>query len=204
MEGATRFAPVSQRASVGRPEVTSHAAIEQAAFALFRERGFEATTLDAIADAVGVGRRTLFRYYRSKNDIPWGQFDRTLAGFRDILDRAPEELDLYDAVGRAVVEFNRFSVDASPPHEERMRLILETPALQAHSALRYGEWRQVIAEYAATRLGVRPDALEPRLLGHVALALAMTAYELWLEDPQRSLAELLTQTTATLADHVGH
>lgn len=194
---------MTRRASVGRPEVTSHAAIEQAAFALFRERGFEATTLDAIADAVGVGRRTLFRYYRSKNDIPWGQFDRTLAGFREILDSVPDELGPYDAVAQAVVEFNRFPVDASPSHEERMRLILGTPALQAHSALRYAEWRQVIAEHAAGRLGLPADALEPRLLGHVALALAMTAYEAWLADPTRSLADLLTQATAALAEHAG-
>ena len=44
----------------------------------FEERGFEMTTMDDIAAAVGVGRRTLFRYYPSKNDILWGQFDDSL------------------------------------------------------------------------------------------------------------------------------
>lgn len=187
---------------MGRPEVTSHAAIEQAAFALFRERGFEATTLEAIADAVGVGRRTLFRYYRSKNDIPWGQFDRTLEGFRQLLAGVPRELSIHEAVGRAIVEFNRFPEDASPSHVERMRLILETPALQAHSALRYAEWRRVIAEYAAGRLGVEVDALEPRLLGHVGLALALTAYELWLDEPGSELTALLEQGMTALSEHV--
>jgi mycofactocin system transcriptional regulator len=187
---------------VGRPEVTSHAEIEQAAFRLFAERGFSATTLDAIADEVGVSRRTLFRYYASKNDIPWGQFDRTLQGFREILKSTPEGLSLYEAVGRAVVEFNRFPEDASPPHIDRMRLILETPALQAHSVLRYGEWRQVIAEYAATRLGVSQESLEPRLLGHVSLALALTAYEMWLDDPQASVTDLLEESLVALAARV--
>ena len=188
---------------MGRPEVTSHAAIEQAAFALFGDRGFEATTLDAIADAVGVGRRTLFRYYQSKNDIPWGQFDRTLERFREIFRETPEGLGVYAAVGRAIVEFNRFPPDASPPHEERMRLILRTPALQAHSALRYAEWRRVIVEYAASRLGVADDALEPRLLGHVGLALALTAYEAWLDEPGRDVTELLEQGTEALAELTG-
>lgn len=197
--GRAYISTVAGRASVGRPEVTSHAAIEQAAFTLFRERGFEATTLEAIAEAVGVGRRTLFRYYRSKNDIPWGQFDRTLEEFRQILESSPEGLTLYEEVGRAIVEFNRFPENASPPHRERMQLILETPALQAHSALRYAQWRHVIAEYAAARLGVDAQSLEPRLLGHVGLALAMTAYEMWLDDPSRSVTDLLEQSLTSLS-----
>ena len=173
--------------------MTSHAAIEQAAFRLFTDRGFEATTLDDIARSLGVARRTLFRYYRSKNDIPWGQFDRTLDGFRDLLDAMPSDIPLLDAVGRGVVQFNRFPEDASPPHVDRMLLILRTPALQAHSVLRYGQWRQVIAEYAARRLEVEPSSLEPQLIGHVSLALALTAYDLWLQDPTCSITELIEQ-----------
>ena len=183
---------------MARPEATSHAAIEQVAFALFRERGFEATTLDAIAEAVGVGRRTLFRYYQSKNDIPWGRFDLTLERFRELLRATPDGLGVYPAIARAIVEFNRFPAAASPPHEERMRLILRTPALQAHSALRYAEWRRVIVEYAAARLGVGVDALAPRLLGHVGLALALTAYDSWLDEPDRDVIGLLEEGAATL------
>ena len=179
--------------------MTSHAAIEQAAFRLFSARGFEATTLDDIAREVGVARRTLFRYYRSKNDIPWGQFDRTLDGFRDLLDPIPHDIPLLEAVGRGVVEFNRFPADASPPHIDRMRMILRTPALQAHSVLRYAEWRQVIAEYAARRLQVEPYSFRPQLIGHVSLALALTAYEVWLDDPSCSLPDLIEQGLAELA-----
>ena len=179
------------RSTVGRPEATSHAAIEQAAFRLFGERGFDATTLDAIAEEVGVGRRTLFRYYGSKNDIPWGQFDRTLEHFRQILAAMPEDLPLHEAVHRGVVAFNEFPEDAQPPHRERMRLILQTPALQAHSALRYAEWRAVIADYVASRLGLHPDDLLPRTVGHVSLALALSAYEEWLTSSGESLLDLL-------------
>src|SRR3954471_2246849 len=117
--------------SRGRPVVTSHVQIEAAAFALFAQHGFEAVTMADIATEVGVGRRTLFRYFESKNDIPWGQFDRTLDGFRTILADMPQDLPLHEAVHRGVQRFNDFPADAEPDHRDRMRLILETPALQA-------------------------------------------------------------------------
>lgn len=191
-----------RRAAVGRPEATSHADIEQGAFRLFAARGFEATTLDAIAAEVGVGRRTLFRYYSSKNDIPWGQFDRTLDGFRQILVGMPADIPLHEAVHRGVLAFNEFPEDAQPPHRERMRLILQTPVLQAHSVLRYGEWRAVIAEYVAERSGLDADELMPRMVGRVALALALAAYEQWLESPHASLPNLLDEAMTSLADYI--
>ena len=53
----------ARRSARGRPEVTTHAEIEQAAFMLFAQRGYAQTTLEAIAAEVGIGRRTLFRYF---------------------------------------------------------------------------------------------------------------------------------------------
>jgi mycofactocin system transcriptional regulator len=191
-----------RRSLAGRPEATTHAAIEQAAFRLFAERGFDATTLDAIAEEVGVGRRTLFRYYASKNDIPWGQFDRTLDGFREILNGMPADIPLHEAVHRGVVAFNDFPEDAEPPHRDRMRMILQTPTLQAHSVLRYGEWRAVIAEYVAGRLGLKSDDLVPRTVGQVSLALALAAYEQWLDDPGASVQELLDEAMSALVAHL--
>jgi mycofactocin system transcriptional regulator len=191
-----------RRRGAGRPEATSHAEIEQAAFRLFEKHGFEATTMDAIAAEVGVGRRTLFRYYSSKNDIPWGQFDRTLDGFRELLAGMPPELPLHEAVHRAVLGFNEFPEDAQPPHRQRMRLILETPALQAHSALRYAEWRAVIADYVASRRGLDPDDLLPRTVGHVSLALALSAYEQWLESTDAEPAGMLDVSMGLLRDHL--
>lgn len=190
------------RKSVGRPEATSHAAIEQAAFRLFAHYGFDATTMDAIAAEVGVGRRTLFRYYASKNDIPWGQFDQTLERFREILAAMPRDLPLREAVHRGVLEFNRFPADAQPPHRDRMRLILETPTLQAHSVLRYSQWRAVIAEFVATRTGARASDLLPQTVGHVSLALALAAYEQWLVKPRAALAGILDDVMRGLVEYI--
>ena len=140
--------PARRAAGPDAPRRPRTPQIEQAAFRLFAERGFEDTTVDAIAEAVGVSRRTLFRYYASKNDIPWGQFDLTLDHFRTLLASSRRT---YPCGGRASrgPEFNEFPDDAQPSHVERMRLILHTPALQSHSVLRYADWRRVIEDYVA-------------------------------------------------------
>ena len=146
--------------------------------------------MEAIAAELGIGRRTLFRYFESKNDIPWGQFAESLDSFRSVLD-APHDVPLAEAVHRAVIAFNDFGPGAAEQHRTRMRLILTTPALQAHSVLKYAEWRHVIAEYVAERTGQDVNAPLPRMVGHVSLALALSAYESWLEHEDANLLELL-------------
>jgi mycofactocin system transcriptional regulator len=194
VKGAARLA--------GRPQATSHAAIEAAAFALFDKQGFENTTVDDIAAAVGVGRRTLFRYFPSKNDIPWGRFDDSLSRLRVTLAAIPDGVPVLDAVHRAVLEFNVLDDAAVEQHRQRMSLLLTTPALQAHSVLRYTQWRQVIAEYAAARYGLDPDNLLPRTIGHVSLALSLSAYEQWLREPDSRLTDLLSETAPLLRSYV--
>ena len=185
----------------GRPPATDHGAIERAAFALFAERGFEATTIDDIAAAAGIGRRTLFRYYPSKNDIPWGQFDQSLVRLRDHLAAAPPGIPVHRAVHDAVLAFNRLAPEAVPQHRQRMRLLLTTPALQAHSVLRYAQWRATIAGYVAARLGLAETDLLPRTIGQVTLAISLSAYEHWLDEQTEPLERLLD---AALAGVVGY
>jgi hypothetical protein len=59
----------------------------------------------------------------------------------------------------------------------------------------------VIAEYVALRMpGARPDDPVPRMVGHVSLALAMAAYEVWLDDSADDPAELLTVIDDSMRD----
>ncbi|MCO1657226.1 mycofactocin system transcriptional regulator [Pseudonocardia sp. S2-4] len=166
--------------TVRRP-VTSRAEIEHIALDLFSARGFDTTTVDDIAAAAGIGRRTVFRYYASKNDIPWGAFDEQLDRMRETFAALPDELSVLAGVRAAVLSFNDVHPDELPWHRRRLRLILGTPALQAHSTLRYAAWRRVVAEHAGRRLGLPVDGLVPQAIGHASLGVALAAYERWLD-----------------------
>ena len=154
----------------GRKRVTSRAELESTAFGLFATRGFDQTTVDEIAAAAGIGRRTFFRYFPSKNDIPWGAFETELERMRARLKAAPPEV---------------------PLHRRRMELILRVPTLLAHSTLRFTAWREVIAEFVAERTGLRPGELAPQAIAHAVLGVAVAAYEHWLDDQTADLGALL-------------
>ena len=172
--------------------------MSRAALELFAERGFEETTVDDIADALGVSRRTLFRYFASKNDMAWGDFDWVLARLRRCLEATGRDEPLHEALGRAVIESNRYEDDQLPELRLRMRLITGVPALQAHSALRYAEWRAVIAEFVARRLACRVDDVIPQTVAHAALGTSMAAFLVWVDEPSSDLVATLEEAYALL------
>ncbi|TXN31634.1 mycofactocin system transcriptional regulator [Lacisediminihabitans profunda] len=183
---------------MGRQPSTSHAELSHVALELFRVRGFDRTTVDDIVAAAGIGRRTFFRYFPSKNDLPWGDFETLLERMREHLASLPSDLPLVEALCASVIEFNRLPASEIPYHRERMELLLHVPSLLAHSTLRYASWRQVVAEFVADRLQVPEDSLEPQAIAWAFLAVSLSAYEQWLKTEDADLLELLAAAFRTL------
>lgn len=169
----------------------------------FAEQGFDAVSVDDIAAAAGVGRRTLFRYYPSKNDIVWGTFDAQLQDWERWIAEHTAHLDPLAAIRAAVLQFNSYPPDVLAGHRLRMALILENPALQAHATLRYERWRAVIARLVARRLGCQPQDFRPAVVAHVTLGAALASYEQWLRDPHADLLELLAEAFDVLCAPTG-
>jgi mycofactocin system transcriptional regulator len=189
--------------SIGRPPTTTHEQIERVALALFVEKGFEETTVDEIAAAVGVGRRTIFRYFPSKNDMVWGEFDQVIERLRAHLDEG-RELTLAEALRRAAVLSNEYPEEQLPELRRRLTLITSAPALQANSMLRYAAWRGAVAEWAAARLGLGPDDLVPEAISQAALGASMAAFTRWVGHPREDLGTLLDEAYGVLGiDGVG-
>ena len=179
------------RTLTSRPKPRSIEAIEKVALELFRERGFEETPVEDIAAAAGISRRTFFRYFASKNDIPFGNFESLLNELDEWFASVPDDRPMFEVIADAAMRFNRVHSDGPVAHRERMELILHTPALRANAALRHAEWLEVVARYAARRMDARPEDLGPQLVGHVSQAAASAAYEQWLRDGSSDLDELV-------------
>lgn len=183
----------------GRPPSTTRDEVSRVALRLFSTAGFDATTLDDVATALGVGRRTLFRYFDSKNDMVWGDFDWVLDRLRAEFAATDPDAPLMHALREAAVASNTYPDEALPELRIRMELITSVPALQAHSMLRYAEWRGVVAQFAAERLGQQQEDLAPSAIGHAALAASTAAFGYWVARPQTDLVALLDRSYAMLA-----
>lgn len=80
-------APVRSLARVSTLPPTA-ARLRQAAFELFEQQGYEATTVDQIADRAGVGRSTFFRTFGSKEDVIFPEHSAVLSSVGDRLAAA--------------------------------------------------------------------------------------------------------------------
>ncbi len=187
-----------RRGRTGRVPATNVAELTHIGLRLFVERGFDAVTIDEIAAATGIGRRTFFRYFHSKNDLPRGEFDDLVAAMRAHLAAVPDGVPLFAALRDAVLTFNDYPAEELPYHRERMGLLLRVPSLVAHGMLRYAKWRQAIAEFAAERLGQDTGDLAPQMIAWAFLSASLAAYEDWLNNPAADLVAVLGEALDVL------
>jgi mycofactocin system transcriptional regulator len=185
---------------VGRRRSTTWDHLSNVAIDLFAERGFDAVSVDDVAHAAGIARRTLFRYYPSKNALPWGDFDAHLERMRDQLADLDPAVPIGDALRTALLAFNTFDDTETARHRQRMRVILQTAELQAYSMTMYAGWRAVVSAFVARRLGVNAGALVPQTVAWTMLGAALSAYEHWLADESVSLAQALNGAFDTVSD----
>ncbi len=167
--------------------------IAEAALTLFLKDGFEVTTIESIAAAAGISRRSYFRYFASKEEA----LAEALAGTGDTITTALAQRPASEPAWTAL----RRSFDAlitraqSEDNAEALgRLMLERPDLQQGKDSR---WRDSIADLLADRADAAPDdtALQSRAIASAAIACLNTAQKQWLDPHERrSLGTLLDLT----------
>ncbi|MFT4307643.1 MAG: mycofactocin system transcriptional regulator [Microbacterium sp.] len=189
-----RIEPPKPLRGRGRAPSTSREALSSIGLDLMIERGFAGVTVDDIADAAGIGRRTFFRYFPSKNDLLWGDFDALLERFAADLRGEPAATSIVQCVHTGVRRFNEVPRAERDRHRHRMRLLLEEPELVAHSTVRYGAWRSVIAAFVADRVGAGEDSVVPQAVSWACLGVSLSAYRQWIREPDVDLLAAIDES----------
>jgi AcrR family transcriptional regulator len=155
--------------------------LEETSLRLFAEQGFERTTMDDLAAAAHVGRRTIFRYFPSKNDIVFGALDERLRVLAAELDSGRAGgLPLPDMVRRAFHVASSYEPAERACLAVRIQLIATVPSLQAHAALRYRAWEDTVQAAVAARTGVH-GGVYARACAKAVVAVMWAAFDTWRE-----------------------
>lgn len=176
--------------------------LEAVALDLFTVRGFDAVTVDDLAAAGGVGRRTFFRYFPTKLDVVLGELDDSLAALVTALQSGSAELDPVTAARHAFLDVNAYADDDVPVLRRRLGLIETVPEIAARASVRYADWEHAIAADAAARWGGDVGELRPQVFGRVVVAAMRGVFTTWLASPGAD-GEALRALAAEAFDDLG-
>jgi len=169
------------RSAEGRAEVRRE--LVAAAVRLFRTRGYEETTVDDIAAAAGVGRRTFFRYLRSKEDAISPDHEVGLARVAEVFASAhPAETTAALVLRAGETVFDLYAEDPALS-VERFRLTHEVPALRDRESARVDHYRRLFTRQLRERFAGDPDGeLRAAVTGAAVVAAHNLALRAWLAD----------------------
>jgi AcrR family transcriptional regulator len=193
MSGDQRPAPGLRE----RKKARTRAEIQRHALRLFREQGYEATTVRQIAAAAEISESTFFRYFPTKEEVVlWDAFDPLIL---DALRRQPAGLRPVAALRGAFREvLGPLPAAERAALRERLALVLSIPPVRAAGASRFGGPLRRLAGVVAERVGRRPDDFAVRtLLGAVA-GVCLAALPALAEDPDADVVLLLDRALAQL------
>ncbi|GCD99005.1 TetR family transcriptional regulator [Embleya hyalina] len=144
--------PVAPAGLRERKKIKTRRAIRREAYRLFREHGYDATTVDQIAEAAEISPSTFFRYFPSKEDVVLtDEYDPLLV---EILRSAPEGTNLIRIVRTGVLEvLRRIMREEREEMVTRMSLVVGVPALRRRSYEQQMESWNLVAETYAARTG---------------------------------------------------
>ena len=171
----------------GRRAATTAHEIAEVAQRLFVEHGFEEVSVEEIAAAAGIGRRTFFRYFATKVDVLFVESPREVASFQACLAAAPADEPWDLALRRATVEALRLLPGQEEWARQRAQLVLSVPRLRAHASTVFTAWQRIASDFAADRLGLTCTDLQPLSIGHTVLAATLVAHEYWIAHPGTEL-----------------
>ena len=165
-----------------RKKLQTRARIADAALRLFKERGFDQTTVAEVAAAADVSVKTVFNYFPAKEDLFFDRADEVEQIWLDaVADRRPDE-PLLAGLRRRVL--SRFADHPNGPGVDFRKVLAGSTLLQARGQQMWASHEDAIAGALAGQLGAGAEDPTARVLAHQVLSIhpmMLRMVELWTE-----------------------
>ncbi|MFE7704719.1 TetR family transcriptional regulator [Streptomyces sp. NPDC057486] len=181
-----------------RKKEATRQAVHEATLRLTVEHGFDHVTVEAVADAAGISRRTFSNYFTGKEDaLLYGEEQQMRDLVRTVRERPADEA-AWPALRAAVAEFGK---RVAPPEREwaiRTRLAMRHPSLLARQLANHATLERDLAEAVASRQSPAENAVRPLVLAAAFLSSLRIAMRMWIEEdlarePSQVIGEILDE-----------
>ena len=164
------------------------------AWELFRKEGYESTTVNDIARAAGVSRRTFFRYYASKDDVAVETSDELVEEMLAAMARRPAKEPPLVAIQRALALALETRLARADEARGIIRLLRESRSLRRALLERHARMEERLAAQLAGRMAVDPATdSKPALLAFLARAMMDTAFNVWYDQRRSDVTALVDE-----------
>ena len=160
-----------------------------AAHDLFIRQGYDDTTMDDVADAAMLSRRTLFRYFPTKEDLVFSDEDEMIAVVTDAVAAAPPDFAPFGAARWACRALARYLEPRRTEMLTMNELVESAVTLKTRQAAKFTRWHVEVRDAVADRGAAHNDA---DLIARVSVACFQSALDRWLVDDSQSLQNRVT------------
>jgi AcrR family transcriptional regulator len=185
-------AVIKYHRGMGRWEADARGRLEQAALALYGERGFEQTTVAEIARRAGLTERTFFRHFADKREVLFwgaGTLQEFLVG---AVASAPDSAAPIEAVIAALEAAGAVFQERRESSLQRQKVIAANAELRERELIKLASLASALGD-ALRRRGVREPAAT--LAAEAGITVFRIAFERWINDTsQRDLPQLIRES----------
>jgi AcrR family transcriptional regulator len=166
--------------------------ISEVGLELFISKGYEATTIDEIAAAAGISRRTFFYYFDSKEDILHAYVDGYAHQIKALVIESASAGEPLDIVREAVLKL------VAPNREAQMiatsRLVRQSETLRARNQGRLQQLERAVLEGLCELWPKKEYRDRWRLVAMISIGALRLATDTWIEqDGKRPLAKYVQE-----------
>jgi AcrR family transcriptional regulator len=164
---------------------------------LFREQGYDATTIEQIIEAAEVSETTFFRYFPAKEDLVLhDDYDPRLI---EAFQAQPPEMPPVQALRASfAAAFAGMTAQQRAEQSERIALSFAVPRLRAAMLDQVSQAMQLLTRVMAERAGRRPDDFTVRTVAGAIVGAAMAVSATVADDQDADLPTLIDQAIAHL------
>ncbi|WP_391858736.1 TetR/AcrR family transcriptional regulator [Streptomyces rhizosphaerihabitans] len=181
-----------------RKKIKTRIAIREATYRLIAEQGYDATTIEQIAEAAEVSPSTVFRYFPTKEDIVLtDEYDPLLE--KELRERPADE-PWFESLRHVIRKAIGVSSSEDPEITRlRTRLLVEVPAVRSRMMESMSVTGRLLSRAIGERSGRDPDSLEVRVFAMSLIGGLMETSLYWAETGQGDdLADLVERTVKVL------